>query len=239
LAVLAYLLVTGAHPYLGQEQEDVRRRNFERGPIQAHEEASRRGRKEVPRAVSAVLARGLALGPEQRYSCITDFAREFRDAVTRFGPLAGVPRVFVSYRRQSGSGWANLITLQLKERHGIDAFLDTRALDSAGLFPERLRRAIESRDIFICLLAANTLESDHVRHEIRIAHANGKPMIPVLQESFRASDLAIPHEPHVEALLSHDGIQLLDERGIYIEQAIDEIARLVQRTLGLEGRTRE
>jgi hypothetical protein len=64
-------------------------------------------------------------------------------------------------------------------------------------------------------------------------------MIPVLQESFRASDLAIPHEPHVEALLSHDGIQLLDERGIYIEQAIDEIARLVQRTLGLEGRTRE
>jgi formylglycine-generating enzyme required for sulfatase activity len=136
---------------------------------------------------------------------------------------------FISYRRQDSAALATLIAVRLKDQHGIDAFVDTRNTDGGGPFPERLRRAIEASDVFVCLLGATTLESAWVNEEIEHAHNLRKTMIPVFQERYVAPN-PIPNE-QVEALLQSDGVQILDVRNIYVDQAINDLAAMIKRTM--------
>lgn len=138
-----------------------------------------------------------------------------------------MPRIFISYRRADSAMLANLIANELEER-GIDVFLDTTDMDGAGPFPDRLRHAIESADIFVCLLGATTLDSYWVKQEIMYANQQQKPLLPVFQERYTPPD-PVPDE-HVEALLKSDGIQFLDVRNIYIADAIDDLAEMIHRT---------
>lgn len=109
---------------------------------------------------------------------------------------------------------AQLLAKELKRRH-IEAFVDTRSVDGAGPFPDRLLRAIEEADVFVCLLADTTLGSDWVRREIQHAHDQGKPLIPVFQESYQA-----PSDPeaHISALLQCDGVHFLDVKNLFIDE---------------------
>lgn len=140
------------------------------------------------------------------------------------------PSVFISYRRIPSATLATLIAKEL-EKHGIQVFLDTRSVDGGGLFPRRLIEAIHSNDVFVCLVADTTFESDWVREEIANAHTIGKTMIPVFQESWEHLNPK-PQAPteHIKALLDSDGVHLLDIRNVYVDEALEELAKMVRAT---------
>ncbi len=137
-----------------------------------------------------------------------------------------MPSAFISYRRVDSASLATLIAVRLKEVHGIDAYIDTRNTDGGGPFPDRLRGAIERMDVFVCLLGATTLDSAWVQVEIEHAHNLRKTMIPVFQERYVAPS-PIPNQ-NVEALLQSDGVQFLDVRNLYIDQAIAQLAEMIK-----------
>lgn len=134
---------------------------------------------------------------------------------------------FISYRRKPSAALAHLIQEKLKNNHGVDAYLDTTRTDSTRVqFPERLMQAIEDAPAFICLLAETTLESEWVRKEIQRAYDLRKHCIPVFQESYRPP--AAP-DPAVSYLLNFDGVHILEQRSIYIDESIAKLAALVPR----------
>ena len=230
LAVIAYYLVSGVQPFEGQDNPEIRRRNFARGPIPAHEEAARKGGTAISPRLSDVLLRGLAVAPDDRFPSIDEFARAFRDGVSHPARTGGVPSVFLSYKRDEASGWALLISRELKEKYGISVFVDTERRDGAGRFPLKLARAIESCDVFVCLLGSATLGSKWVLEEIRLAHERRKPMIPVFQEGYLAPDSPAAGGG-IEALLLSEGVHLLDRKNIHVDHTLDDIARLVRDTI--------
>jgi serine/threonine protein kinase/pSer/pThr/pTyr-binding forkhead associated (FHA) protein len=229
LAVLAYLLLSGGRPFVGQESPAMRERNFQRPPRPAHEEARDNGREGVTSAASAVLQRALAVNPGERHESVGRFTAELAAAL-RPGRRGAEALVFVSYRHEPSAGWAVLLARELKEKHQLGVFVDTQRLDGAMQFPAKLQRAIERCEVFVCLLADSTLASPWVREEIRLAHRFGRPMIPVFQESFAPLEPGAM-EPAIEALLHFDGVHLLDRRNIHIDHTIEDLARLVQGTL--------
>jgi serine/threonine protein kinase/uncharacterized protein YgiM (DUF1202 family) len=138
--------------------------------------------------------------------------------------------VFISYRRKPSAMLANLIARELRARHRIEVYLDTERMDTAGDFPTRLRDAIRKCDVFICLVAAETLESDWVQQEIKTAHSLDKPMIPVFQESYDPLQPRAGDAPSIQALLEHDGVMIFDIKNVYIDQSIEFLARVIENT---------
>ena len=237
MAVLAYFLLTGSLPFEGQMDPKVRERNFLRGPVPAHEEATRLSRAGVPPGISQVLKRALSVDPKDRYSSVRDFFAALQSALTRTTNRSDGPaRIFISYQRDSSSGWAVLFAKELQQKHQIAAFVDTQRMDSAVRFPDRLKRAIQDCDVFVCLLSSSTLQSKWVREEIRLAWENNKPMLPVFQESYALPDPSERLEAHVEALINYDGVKLLDRQNLYVENAIEKLAEMVTDSVRKSGR---
>ena len=104
-------------------------------------------------------------------------------------------------------------------------------MDSARRFPERLRKKIEDCDVFVCLLAAETLESRWVQEEIRLAFENKKLMIPVFQESFVQPEQQESLAPHIEELLNFEAVHLLDRRNILVSATVDDLARRIHESV--------
>ncbi len=138
-----------------------------------------------------------------------------------------MPKIFISYRRADSAMLSQLLETKLKS-FDIESYVDTRNIDGGGPFPNRLRRAIEERDIFVCLLGATTFDSEWVSKEIEHAHTLGKVLIPVFQERYSAPN-PIPDD-HVYALLQSDGVHFLDIRNLYIDAAIASLAELIRNT---------
>lgn len=146
-----------------------------------------------------------------------------------------MPNAFISYRRKPSSSLAHLLQKDLQSQYGFDIYLDTTRSDSAKVqFPERLLSAIDTSDVFICLLADTTLESEWVLREIQRAFDGQKPCIPVFQESYQPT--AIDH-PAVDYLLSFDGVHVLDERGLHMDYSVQEIGTIIRNTLPKRRRT--
>jgi formylglycine-generating enzyme required for sulfatase activity len=144
------------------------------------------------------------------------------------------PRIFISYRRKPSAMLATLLARELNAR-GIDAFVDTRRTDGGGPFPDRLLRAIETADLFVCLLGEDTLASDWVQREIEHAHAQGKILIPVFQESYTPPAEAPEVGGAVHALLQSDGVHVMDVKNIYVDQAIDSLATMIHKSMPHRG----
>jgi serine/threonine-protein kinase len=138
--------------------------------------------------------------------------------------------VFISYRRKPSAMLANLVARELRERHHIEVYLDTERMDAAGDFPTRLTDAIRKSDVFVCLVAEDTLESEWVQREIETAHRQNKPMIPVFQESYNALQPRDTPSPFIRALLEHDGVMIFDIKNVYIDQSIEFLARVIENT---------
>lgn len=138
-----------------------------------------------------------------------------------------MPSAFISYRRASSSILAQYIAKELRVQR-IDTFLDVKQTDGGGSFPDRLLRAIEKHDFFICLVADGTFDSEWVRTEIQHAHELGKVLIPVFQESYQP--LPDPPDEHVNALLQSDGVKVLDRQNLYVDEAIAKLAELIRAT---------
>ncbi|MAS32367.1 MAG: hypothetical protein CL610_00075 [Anaerolineaceae bacterium] len=139
--------------------------------------------------------------------------------------------VFISYRRKPSAMLANLIARELRERHHIEVYLDTERMDTAGDFPTRLTDAINKSDVFICLVAENTFESEWVQREIETAHSLSKPLVPVFQESYDPLAARDALSPYIRALLEHDGVLIFDIKNVYIDQSIEFLARVVENTV--------
>jgi serine/threonine-protein kinase len=229
LAVVIYTVLTGALPHEGQEHPEVRKRNYLRGPLPAHEMAAANERPPFPPAISDVLKRAMAFDPAERFGSVREFAAALREALT--GGRVERPqrrRIFISYHRASSSPWALLLKKELEREHGLEVFVDAEQRDNAGNFPKKLERNIAKSDVFICLLAEPTLESAWVRKEIEVAFENKKPMIPVFQESFRHPRELNELEPAVQELLVSDGIKFLDLQNIYIEAALKSLSDCIR-----------
>jgi len=233
LAAIFYYVVTGSRPFEGQEYPDVRARNFRRGAIPAHEEAAHNKRDKVPRAVSTVLARALAADPAERFETASAFAAAFKAALRHVVHRTDGPEVFISYQRDVSAPLAMYFADRLKAQ-GILAFIDTQGIDRAGRFPPQIERAIEDTDVFICLLADTTLDSSYVLEEIRAAHRFEKPMIPVMQESYRSARDAA--DPAVAALLAYQGLPVLDRRNLHLEHTAGDLVRLGKSALAQRDR---
>ena len=232
LAAIFYYVVTGSRPFEGQENPEVRKRNFRRGVIPAHEEAVVNNRAKLPRAASLVLARALSIDPVHRFESAAAFATAFKAALRHVRPAEG-PEVFISYQREVSAPLAMYFADRLKA-NGIRTFIDTQGIDRAGRFPPQIERAIEDTDVFICLLAETTLESHYVLDEIRAAHRFEKPMIPVMQESYHS--VADGSDPAVSALLAHQGLPVLDRRNLHLEHTAGDLVRLVKSALAQRDR---
>lgn len=226
LAAVLYTYLGGGPPFVGQEHPEVRAQNLRRGPLPVHELAAQNGMPAVPPAIAPVLARALGADPESRFPSALDFAAAFRKALRGEAAVARPPFVFISYQRAKASSWATLLKSALERDFGFRVFVDTERRDSPGQFPERLRLSIERCDVFVCILADTTLESAWVRHEIAVAHGAGKPMIPILLESFGNPPLDGMEEP-VRELLLFDGVKVLDQQGLYIDAAIQHLGQMV------------
>ncbi len=144
------------------------------------------------------------------------------------------PRAFISYRRKTSAMLATLIAHELEGR-SIEAFVDTRRTDGGGPFPDRLLRAIEGADVFVCLLAEGTFDSDWVKREIEHAHTMGKVLIPVFQETYLAPSAP---DTHIHALLQSDGVHVMDVKNIYVDEAINQLAEMIRRSVPVKRSSR-
>ncbi|MDX2074821.1 MAG: SUMF1/EgtB/PvdO family nonheme iron enzyme [bacterium] len=145
-----------------------------------------------------------------------------------------MPDVFISYRRKPSSSLAQLLQVQLKNNHRIDAYLDTSRTDSTRVqFPDRLMQAIAESPTFICLLGDSTLDSEWVQKEIQQAYDLKKHCIPVFQESYIPSPSS---DPAIEYLLNFDGVHIFDVKNVMINESISKIAHLIVRQKKVNGR---
>lgn len=224
LAVVLYLMVSQVRPFEGQNDPEVRRRNFESGAVPVHEAARRSGRNDVPQALSPVLAKAMSIAPQDRYRSVGDFVRAVSATIGSAHTNDDV-RVFISYSRELSSGWAVLLARELRQKYRILAFVDTEYRDGGGRFDARIRKELSDSQVFVCLLADGTLNSQWVRQEISHAFELGKTMVPVFQESYRREPAS--QDSSIESLLHFDGVQLLDRRNVYIDSAISHLAELI------------
>jgi serine/threonine protein kinase len=229
LAALAYYALTGSRPFEGQEHPEIRRRNFARGPLPAHDEARHNGRTVFLRGVSAVLDRALAREPNDRYATLSDFATALSAALLRPPRSADAAQLFFSYRRESMAGWVNYFADRARSS-GLSVFVDTHNRDAAGVFPDALARAIEDCAVFVCFLGNGTLESRWVQNEISAAYQYGKPMVPVLQEGFvRPENDTL--SPGARRLLESQGVHLDDRRNLSPERAVADLVALARSSM--------
>jgi serine/threonine protein kinase len=228
LAVLAYLLLSGGEPYQGQDDPEIRRRNFRRGPLPVHEMCAHNGRTPVPEAVSTVLSKAMSVNHKDRFEKISEFGKAFELAKVKSTGDHFLPSAFISYQRAISAPWAINLKWRLEKEYGIKAFVDSQREDKGGQFPPKLQSSIENTDVFVCLLAGSTLNSEWVKREIDIAHRAKKPMIPVFQESFHHPEDMPSLEPCLRELLMFEGIILLDEQNIYIDDAIRDLSKCIR-----------
>ncbi|MCX7108779.1 MAG: protein kinase [Proteobacteria bacterium] len=227
-AVVLYMLISGELPYEhnGKEDEKARFRNFERGPIPVHEVAMEHGRFDVPKAVSMVISRALSIRPEDRYNSVGTFVLNLEKAITNKN--IGGPKIFISYYRTENAIHANYIRDKFNEKFGISAFVDTQCVGVAGQLTDQIKNQIESCDVFVCLLASQTLKSKWVNNEILIASEIGKPMIPVFQKGFDMQMARKTRKKHIRKLLDQNGINLIEEA---IDHSIATLAKIISQTV--------
>ncbi|MFN8531252.1 MAG: toll/interleukin-1 receptor domain-containing protein [Anaerolineae bacterium] len=132
---------------------------------------------------------------------------------------------FLSYQRTSGAMAVAWLSEGL-DKQGIAAFYDGEMTGKAGHFPSRLKSEIETRDVFVCVLAETTLQSEWVLQEIRFAYALEKPMIPVFLESYRRPEPLT--DPAIKTLLENQGEHLLDQRGIHLDYSLNSVAGMIK-----------
>lgn len=137
---------------------------------------------------------------------------------------------FISYRRTPSAPVATALQSKLESKYGIDAYVDTTRTDGTRVrFPERLMTAIADAPVFICLLGErdgqHTLESEWVLKEIQQAYDLRKFCIPVFQESYRP----LPNmSAAVDYLLGFDGVHILDQKNIMIDESVRQLADLIR-----------
>jgi len=111
------------------------------------------------------------------------------------------PTVFLSYRRQPSADLARYIRDRLI-RMNVDVFFDVENLNG-GVFPEKIRDEIITRQYFLIILAPTTLDSDWVKREVQLAFKHYKKIIPLETNEF---DFSRDIPPELSDLKQYGGI---------------------------------
>jgi serine/threonine protein kinase len=228
LAALCYRILAGSHPYEGQENPSVRRRNFLLGPAPAHEMA----RTTVPAPVSPILQRALSVRAGDRFPSIADFSAALAGVLTgRVSATPARPFVFIRYRRDSGSAWALLFRNELDREYGYEVFVDSEQRDTAGQFPASCNAASNAATSLCACLPRTRWNRPGSIAKSNWPIRPASPMVPVFQESFRfPKEMDNLPEP-VRELLLYDGVKLLDRQNIYVAAAIRSLSEAIRQLL--------
>jgi hypothetical protein len=136
------------------------------------------------------------------------------------GPNTGFD-VFISYRRSDTAGHARALYRDLCRRFEKDRiFFDRESLEAGMVFPERLRKAVESCQVLLALIAPGWLdaktaagarrlddEEDFVRREIATALQFERKVIPVLFDDTPLPQASQLPEP-LRGLAAYDALTL-------------------------------
>ncbi len=110
--------------------------------------------------------------------------------------------IFVSYSRSDGDFVNRLCdSLRAQDR---DVWLDTAALSDAEVFPEAIRRAIESCEAFLFVITPAAVSSNYCEQEAEYARTLGKRIVPVVRESVPDADVP-------EAIRERNWIPFVDD----------------------------
>ena len=94
------------------------------------------------------------------------------------------PKIFISYRHAESSAFALLIEARLKNKDpDISVFID-KAIQKGEDWEERIKKAVETSGVFICLLGPDFAESDMMSMEIDWAEQSGSRLIAILHNNF-------------------------------------------------------
>lgn len=129
--------------------------------------------------------------------------------------------VFISYRRSDGSRLARIIANEL-EQQGFVPFFDMVCL-GVGRFEDALRNEIEAAPCFVPVVTENYLRisrtnahSDMCYAELSMATEFSKPIIPVIQETFKnAFDVMI--ESGLEIVVRLQNFNSVRENNEYMQ----------------------
>jgi hypothetical protein len=154
--------------------------------------------------------------------------------------------IFVSYRREGGSGFAGRIEADLQRRFGqVEVFRDVDDLASGEDFVHGLERALQSCRVLIVVVSKSWLTAagasgarriddprDFVRQEISAALRRDVQVIPVLVEGARMpSEADLPDE--LKPLARRQAHELADSRWDY---DLGRLADNIEATLGAGAR---
>jgi YVTN family beta-propeller protein len=88
-----------------------------------------------------------------------------------------VADVFISYSRRDGEFIRRLASAL--EEHGKDVWVDVEGIRDAEVFPEALRRAIESSDTFVFVISRDSVRSSFCVEEVEHAARLNKRIVPL------------------------------------------------------------
>ena len=98
--------------------------------------------------------------------------------------------VFISYSRRD-SAYVSALQAALSER-GKDVWVDVEGIRDAEVFPDVLRRAIESSDAFLFVISPDSVASEYCELEIAHAVELNKRIVPVSLHA--VADAEVPEE---------------------------------------------
>jgi WD40 repeat protein len=113
----------------------------------------------------------------------------------------GLSDVFVSYSRRD-SGFVDRLASALRER-GKDVWVDVEGIRDAEVFPEVLRRAIESSDAFAFVISPDAVKSSFCVEEVEHAASLNKRIVPLALRP--VPDSEIPDEVRFRNWIPVDG----------------------------------
>ena len=138
--------------------------------------------------------------------------------------------VFISYRRADGSRLARLIATEL-ERQGVPPFLDMICL-GVNRDDAALQREIAATPCFVPIVTESYLRIPRARPhgdmcygELSTASAHDKPIIPVIQETFKGASEAMA-DSELELVQRLQGLDSVRENSEYLQGGT--IAKLKQ-----------
>jgi pterin-4a-carbinolamine dehydratase len=146
------------------------------------------------------------------------------------------PLAFISYRRTDSQQAALGLYVQMRARIGLGSvFMDRSGLIAGGIWPERLRDAVNQATVVIALIGPDWLKAadeygrrrldnpdDWVRMEISGAIESGKPIIPILLGN---STNVPPAAALPDSLRAMDSYQAYSLRDDHWDSDITELVR--------------
>jgi serine/threonine protein kinase len=149
---------------------------------------SERGIK-LPTGLQALLDKGLAIRPEERYQTVDAFLSDLKgiiDQLPRQHGTGQMPRVFISYSHRD-TRWRERLEVHLKPivDSGLIISWNDRLIDPGNKWREEIQLAIEAAKIAILLVSADFLASDFIRRNelpplLKAAESRGCRILPII-----------------------------------------------------------